>query len=198
MCVSQDPLLGKFPEVERQNTKLELEQQAIIQRLGFVQTKMGEAAHQNAQKVASLEREKLECKAILRDLVSEQQATRVQQAKLAGAVSGVLDQFHWFDRRVENSTTQGALAVGMVHGEKIEVWQVREIFQKELSEVRRVALAPSKIDLSLILMPQAPLMYTPPTLISGLQNGLRPLDDLKMGSGGLNKAPGGQPPRGAP
>ena len=96
-CVSQVPLLGKFSEFERQNTKLELEQQAIIQRLGFVQTKMGEAAHQNAQKIASLERENLEFKALLRDLVSEQQAPRVQQAKLARAVSGVLDQFHGLD-----------------------------------------------------------------------------------------------------
>ena len=70
-----------------------------------------------------------------------------------------------------------------MHGVEIEVGQVRENFQKELTEIRREALTPSKIDLSPILMPQAPLMYSPPTLVSGLQSGLRPLDDLNMGSG---------------
>ena len=85
--------------------------------------KWGRPTTKPPKKIASLERENLEFKALLRDLVSEQQATRVQQAKLAGAVSGVLDQFHGLDRRVENSTPQGALAVGV----EIEVGQVREI-----------------------------------------------------------------------
>ncbi len=97
---------------------------------------------------------------VLKNLASDIQGVKVQQGNLAGSVSGVLDQFHSLDRRVENSTTQGALAVGRVHGVEVEVGQAVESIQKQLAEVRRVSHAPPKIDLSSMLVPLIPPVST--------------------------------------
>ena len=86
---------------------------------------------------------------VLKSLVSDFQGVKFQQGNLASSVSGVLDQCHGLDRRVENSTTQGALAVGRVQG----VGQAVESLQKQLTEVQRAAYTPSKIDLSSVLAP---------------------------------------------
>ena len=86
---------------------------------------------------------------VLKSLVSDVQGVKFQQGNLASSVSGVLDQCHGLDRRVENSTTQGALAVGRVQG----VGQAVESLQKQLTEVQRAAYTPSKIDLSSVLAP---------------------------------------------
>ena len=97
---------------------------------------------------------------VLKSLVSDVQGVKFEQGNLAGSVSGVLDQYHSLDRRVENSTTQGALAVGRVHGVEVEVGQAVESLQKQLAEVRRVSYTPSKIDLSSVLAPLVPPLST--------------------------------------
>ena len=93
---------------------------------------------------------------MLKSLVSDVQGVKFQQGNLASSVSGVLDQCHGLDRRVENSTTQGALAVGRVQG----VGQAVESLQKQLTEVQRAAYTPSKIDLSSVLAPLVPPLST--------------------------------------
>ena len=77
---------------------------------------------------------------------------RNQQGTLASSVSGVLDQCHGLDTRVEISTTQGALAVGKVQ----RVGQAVESLLKQLTEVQRAAYTPSKIELNYMLAPLVP------------------------------------------
>ena len=102
-------------------------------------------------------------------MVRDVQGVRNQQGTLASSVSGVLDQCHGLDRRVENSTTQGALAVGRVQG----VGQAVESLQKQLTEVQRAAYTPSKIDLSSVL---APLVSPLSTHLDAHGGGLGPRD----------------------
>ena len=72
---------------------------------------MGDAARQTDLDCANLKREVRSLKVNIQYLVNELQGVRFQQGNLAGKVSGELDQCRGLDRRVENSTTQGASGV---------------------------------------------------------------------------------------
>ena len=160
LSAAQTPRLDLVPELQRRCSNLDGGQQGVLKRLGQLQAGMGDAARQTAQDCANLKREVGSLKVIIQDLVNELQGVRVQQGNLAGTVSGVLDQYRGLDRRVENSTTQGALAVGRVQGVEVEVGQAVENLQKQLVEVRRVAYTPSKIETRPISTPLGPPLST--------------------------------------
>ena len=98
---------------------------------------MGENARQTSQENANLKKEVGNLKVIISQLANELQGVRIQKGNLAGTVSGVLDKCRGLDRRVENSSTQGALAVGRVQVVELGVGQAVENLQKELAEVKR-------------------------------------------------------------
>ena len=156
LSAAQTPRLDLVPELQRRCSNLDGGQQGVLKSLGQLQAGIGDAARQTAQDCANLKREVGSLKVIIQDLVNELQGVRVQQGNLAGTVSGVLDQCRGLDRRVKNSTTQGALAVGRVQGVEVEVGQAVENLQNELVEVRGVAFNPSKVDTRPISTPLGP------------------------------------------